>query len=207
MSGRVRSYGGKTADERAAERRARLVAATIDVLAEQGEARTTMTAICAAAGLTERYFYESFAGLDDALLAALDHVCEEIARVAVDALQHTSGAPDVRVNAVMAALVDLVVHSPDRMRVAVIHSSANPRLRARRHELIGDFADLVAREAAELYGDRAWPADRARIHGLLYVAGFAELLAAWLSGDVDLSPDDLVETAGALFTAVSRRAD
>jgi AcrR family transcriptional regulator len=205
VSGRVRSYGGKTADERAAERRARLVAATAQVLAEQGEARTTMTAICASAGLTERYFYESFAGLDDALLAALDSVCEEIAGVAVEALRGTSGPPDVRVNAVMAALVDLVVRSPERMRVAVIHSSANPRLRARRHELIGDFADLVAREAAQLYGDQAWPPDRARIHGLLYVAGFAELLAAWLSGDVDLAPDDLVETAGALFTAVSRR--
>jgi AcrR family transcriptional regulator len=205
VSGRVRSYGGMTADERAAERRARLVAATAQVLAEQGEARTTMTAICASAGLTERYFYESFAGLDDALLAALDSVCEEIAGVAVEALRGTSGPPDVRVNAVMAALVDLVVRSPERMRVAVIHSSANPRLRARRHELIGDFADLVAREAAQLYGDQAWPPDRARIHGLLYVAGFAELLAAWLSGDVDLAPDDLVETAGALFTAVSRR--
>lgn len=207
MSNKVRSYGGKTAGERAAERRTRLVAATVDVLAEHGEARTTMTAICAAAGLTERYFYESFASLDDALLAALDNVCEEITRVVVEALSATSGPPDERVNAVMAALVDLVVRSPDRMRIAVIHSSANPRLRARRHELIRDFADLVAREAAELYGDRAWPPERARIHGLLYVAGFAELLAAWLSGDVDLSPDDLVETAGALFSAVSRRAD
>lgn len=203
----MRSYGGKTAGERTAERRARLVAATVDVLAEQGEARTTMTAICAAAGLTERYFYESFSTLDDALLAALDSVCEEITQVVVDALATTTGPPDERVNAVMGALVALVVRSPDRMRVAVIHSSANPRLRTRRHELIGDFAGLVAREAAELYGDRAWPADRARIHGLLYVAGFAELLAAWLSGDVDLAPDDLVETAGALFTAVSRRAD
>lgn len=205
MDGPARSYGGKTADERTAERRARLVAATVEVLAQQGEARTTMTAVCAAAGLTERYFYESFASLDDALLAALDDVCEEIADLAVSTLEATTGSPDVRLNAVMAAFVDLVVRAPDRARVAVIHSSANPRLRARRHELIGAFADLVAREAAELYGEQAWPPDRARIHGLVYIAGFAELVASWLTGDVSLTADELVETAGSLFAAVTRR--
>ena len=82
MSAPVRSYGGKTAEERAQDRRARLVDATIALLAEHGEAGTTMTAICARAGLTERYFYESFAHREDALLAALDHVCEQIAAAA-----------------------------------------------------------------------------------------------------------------------------
>lgn len=205
MSG-VRSYGGKTGAQRAAERRARLVDATIEVLAAQGESRTTMTAICAAAGLTERYFYESFANLDEALLAALDSVCEEIAGLAVRTLEATSGSPDARVTAVMAAFADLVVSSPAKLRVAVINSNANPRLRARRHELIGSFADLVAREAAELYGEDAWPPDRARIHGLLYVAGFAELVATWLDGGVTLSVDELIETATVLFAAVTRRA-
>lgn len=205
--GTVRSYGGKTADERAAARRDRLVAATIEVLAAQGEARITMTAVCAAAGLTERYFYESFASLDDAMLAALDNVCDEIAALAVNTLENTSGPAQARVHAMMTAFVDLVTQSPARVSVAVIHSVANPRLRARRTELIAMFADLVAREAAELYGDRAWPPDRARIHGLLYIAGFAELVASWLNGDVALSADELVETAGGLFAAVSRRAD
>lgn len=205
--GTVRSYGGKTADERAAERRDRLIAATIEVLAAQGEARTTMTAVCAAAGLTERYFYESFASLDDAMLAALDTVCDEIAALAVSTLESTTGPADARVHAMMAAFVDLVDRSPAKVSVAVIHSVANPRLRARRTELIGMFADLVAREAAELYGERAWPPDRARIHGLLYIAGFAELVASWLNGDVAMSADELVETAGGLFEAVSRRGD
>lgn len=205
--GRVRSYGGKTAGERAAERRARLVTATVDVLAEQGEARTTMTAICATAGLTERYFYESFAGLDDALLAALESVCDEIAQTAVATLETAEGTPDARLHAVMASFVDLVVRSPAKIRVAVIHSSANPRLRARRHELVGMFADLVAREAAALYGEDAWPPEQARIHGLVYIAGFAELVASWLTGDVSMSSDELVETAVVLFASLSRRAD
>jgi AcrR family transcriptional regulator len=205
VSGPERSYGGKTASERVADRRIRLVAATIEVLSSSGEAHATMTAICAGAGLTERYFYESFSSLDDALLAALDNVCEEILDLATRVVEETPGSPEVRVHAVMEAFVDLVSHSPARARVAVIHSSANPRLRARRNELLSVFADFVAREAATLYGDQAWPAARARIHGLVYIAGFSELVASWLSGDVELTPAELVETAEGLFAALSRQ--
>ncbi len=205
MSESTRSYGGKTAVERVAERRTRLIEATIEVLAEQGEAHTTMTAVCSAAGLTERYFYESFGSLDDALLAALDSVGEEIMALAIGTSESTLGAPETRVHAVMVAFVDLVERSPAKAKVAVIHSSANPRLRARRHELMGLFADFVGRESADLYGDAAWPADRARIHGLVYIAGLAELVASWLTGDVELSAAELVETAEDLFAAISRR--
>lgn len=201
-----RSYGGKSAAERVSERRQRLVAATIDVLASHGEAHATMTAICSAAGLTERYFYESFTSLDDAMLVALDSVCEEILELATRVIAETSGSPEARVHAVMVAFVRLVHTEPAKVRVAVIHASANPRLRARRTELLRIFADFVAREAAELYGEDAWPAARARVHGLVYIAGFSELVASWLNGDVVLTPDELVETAEGLFAALSRRS-
>ena len=205
MTGRTRNYAGQSAQERAAARRARLVEAAVTVLGEQGESRTTMTAICAEAGLTERYFYESFTGRDDALVAALDAVCDEVATAAVSAIEQTSGEPEERVDAAIAAVVGLVVRSPARGRVAVVESAANPRLRRRRHELVGVFADLVAREAAELYGDRAWPPERVRLHGLVLVAGFAELVAAWLAGELAVGEDELARLGSDLFTAVVRR--
>ena len=78
-------YKGLSAAERAAERRARLLEATLSVWADT-EVRTTMTAVCAEAGLSERYFYESFAGLDEALTAVLDGVAGEIEAVRVRAV-------------------------------------------------------------------------------------------------------------------------
>jgi AcrR family transcriptional regulator len=200
----VRSYGGKSAEARAEDRRARLVEATITVLAAQGAA-TTMTAICAEAGLTERYFYESFAHRDDALLAALDAVCEEIAARALTALEDGPGTPEERVHAMLAWFVEWVGRERDRGLVAVVQASATPRLRARRHELLGTFADLVALESTRLYGEHAWPPDRARLQGLVYIAGFAELLAAWLLGEIDLTPDELATTGSDLFLALGRR--
>src|SRR6478735_7194788 len=180
VSAPVRSYGGKSAEERAEDRRLRLVEATITVLAEQGGA-TTMTAICAEAGLTERYFYESFAHRDDALLAALDAVCEEIAARALATLEESSGTPEERVQAMMTWFVDWVGRERDRGLVAVVQ------------------------ESTRLYGEHAWPPDRARLQGLVYIAGFAELLAAWLLDELALTADELATTATDLFLALSRR--
>ena len=55
------------------------------------------------------------------------------------------------------------------------------------------------------FGTPGNPADRARVHGLVYIAGFAELLASWLTDDVDLTAAQLVEAAEDLFAAMSRR--
>ena len=55
-----RRYGGLTAEERRAERRARLVRAATEIWVAEGWAAVSMRAVCARAGLTDRYFYEEF---------------------------------------------------------------------------------------------------------------------------------------------------
>lgn len=204
MGAPARSYGGRSAQERAEDRRARLVDAAIAVLATQGE-RATMTAICQQAGLTERYFYENFANRDAALVAALEHVSDEISRDAVRVLQETPGTVEERVLAMTRAFAHWAVAHPDRAHVAVVDANTIGVLRARRDELVASFAETTAREAAWLYGDLAWPADRARIQGVVFIGGLAELVASWLSGAVVLDPDDLAEVVADLFVSLSRR--
>src|SRR3546814_17551813 len=122
-----------------------------------------MTAICAEASLTERYFYESFRNRDEALMAALDQVCNEIAAAALAAVEQTDGDPGVRSRAAIRAFVDLVVADPARGRVAVIESTSTPALRARRHELVDWFAELVAQETATQDGETAWTTKHATL--------------------------------------------
>jgi len=64
----ARPYGGLAMAERVAARRARFVEAGIELFGTQGFRAATVRGICAAAGLTDRYFYESFPTLE-ALLA------------------------------------------------------------------------------------------------------------------------------------------
>ncbi len=66
----ARSYGGLAMEERVAARRARFIEAGVELFGTQGFRGATVRGICAAAGLTDRYFYESFASME-ALLAAV----------------------------------------------------------------------------------------------------------------------------------------
>jgi AcrR family transcriptional regulator len=59
----TRPYGGVKAEARREERRQRLLAAGLEVFGHQGYHHTTVRDVCLAAGLTERYFYESFKSL------------------------------------------------------------------------------------------------------------------------------------------------
>src|SRR5581483_1962254 len=82
----TRVYGGVDAVERRAARRARLIGAALDLLGTDGWQATTVRAICARAGLTARYFYESFADRDELLLAVFDEIAQEAAAVVLDAV-------------------------------------------------------------------------------------------------------------------------
>ena len=64
----ARSYGGLALEDRVAARRARFIEAGTELFGTQGFRGATVRGICAAAGLTDRYFYESFPTLE-ALLA------------------------------------------------------------------------------------------------------------------------------------------
>jgi AcrR family transcriptional regulator len=67
-----RVYGGVHADLRETGRRKKLLGAGLEAFGTQGYARTNIKTICRLAGLTERYFYESFGSKED-LLSALYH--------------------------------------------------------------------------------------------------------------------------------------
>ncbi|KRA38302.1 MULTISPECIES: TetR/AcrR family transcriptional regulator [unclassified Nocardioides] len=190
------TYRGVSAQDRAAERRVRLLEATLSVWADR-ETRTTMTAVCSAAGLSERYFYESFTGLDEAQRAVLEDVATEIETTALAAAAAAADdEPGQRIRAAVAAFVDLLLADPRKGRVAIIEAGAMPALRSRRTELLRHFAHLAADQAHEMHGQRRREDELA---GLLFIGGVAEVVTAWLDGTLDASADELVETASRAF--------
>ena len=103
MSRAVRPYRGATAEERQANRRARLLSACLDVVGEVGVLGVTVDAACARAGLTKRYFYETFADRDAALEAVTDDVYGGLHTSIVSALRRAEG--DARARAATAVEV------------------------------------------------------------------------------------------------------
>lgn len=191
-------YRGVSAEDRAAERRERLLAATLAVWADPG-ARTTMTAVCAEAGLSERYFYESFRSLDDALTAVLDGIAVEFEQAREAAAAAAADDPALAVQVAIESFVQLLVDDPRKGRVAIIEANALPQLRARRTALLRHFAHLAAESAAELLGARAADPLNDEISGLIFIGGMAELVTAWLQGALEATPTELVDAASRSF--------
>lgn len=205
MSESARQYGGVSAQERRAVRRERLLEAGLRLFGAPGGERVTMTAICAEAGLTERYFYESFRDRDELLLEVIERVAGEVRDTTVAVLAGVEGDAGARARAAIAAFVDILTTDPRKGHVAMVASAAAEPFRTRRSELLRRFARLVAEESKLLYGDRAWSSPHDEVTALLFVGGLAELLTAWLSGDIEVPPDMIVDAATHQFTATAHR--
>jgi AcrR family transcriptional regulator len=72
-----RIYGGVDASLREEDRRKKLIEAGLSAFGTKGYARTNIKTICKLAGLTERYFYESFKHKEDLLCAIYQELIEE----------------------------------------------------------------------------------------------------------------------------------
>ena len=196
-------YKGVSAADRAAERRARLLAAGLTVWADPGT-RTTMTAVCAEAGLTERYFYESFSGLDALLEAVMDEIAAEIEQRSRAAAEAAGDDPVDRVHASVRAFMELLLDDPRKGRVAIVESVAVPALRRRRTELLRHLAHQSAIESRKLLGSPGRSAAEDEIGGMLFIGGMAELITAWLDGTLTASTEEIVEAASRALLAIYR---
>lgn len=71
-----RIYGGRSAADRRAERRERLMAAGLDLFGTDGYAVSSIEKLCAAAAVSTRNFYEEFPSREALLMAIHDDVLE-----------------------------------------------------------------------------------------------------------------------------------
>ncbi|WP_024795493.1 TetR/AcrR family transcriptional regulator [Tomitella biformata] len=200
MTSSPRPYRGVSAQDRQSARRRQLLDAALEIVGTRGAERATMTAICVQAGLTERYFYESFSARDGLLLALVDEIAEQVRAAVLAALRETEGDAEARARAAFSAFAALLTEDPRKGRAAIIESSTLPALRQRRHELFGDFAALVVTQAQALFGPAALPAPQDEIGALLLVGGLGELLTAWLQDETSAEVEDIVDTATRWFT-------
>jgi AcrR family transcriptional regulator len=82
-----RAYGGRSAADRRAERRQRLMNAGLDLFGSEGYAATSIERLCSHAGVSTRNFYEEFASREDLLMRLHDSIIERAVRAVLAALE------------------------------------------------------------------------------------------------------------------------
>lgn len=185
----ARPYRGVDAVDRLAQRRRRLLEAGLDLLGSESDAADlTVRTICNRAGLTLRYFYESFSDKDEFVAAVFDWVLGDLAATTQAAV---SAAPLRERN--RAGMANLVRAIADDARIGrfLVGSRANSVLARRQAETGAILAMLYGQNVTEALGIEQTERGKATAH--FAVGGVVQMLSTWLAGDIDLSADDLVD--------------
>ncbi|WP_330183236.1 TetR/AcrR family transcriptional regulator [Nocardia sp. NBC_01503] len=195
-----RTYGGISAAERRAQRRTALLDAALDILGSQGLDKLTVSALCAGAGLNERYYYENFDSRDAVLSALFDTVSEELATAVITAVQTAPDTPRAKAHAAITAGIELLTDDPRKAHVALIVSSATPELRTRTVHTTRAFANLVAAEGIDFYGlTEVDPDPVISFRATYLVGGLVQTLTAWRQGDLPLTRAELIDHTTDVF--------
>lgn len=118
----ARKYRGSSAEDRRLQRRQRLLAAACRVFGTRGYHSTTVKAVCEAAGLTERYFYESFANSEALFLALYKEVSvKALERIRI-AGESAGKDPAAQARAMLAAYYANLPDNPASSRVYVVEA-------------------------------------------------------------------------------------
>ena len=144
-----RHYGGHSTEERRLARRERLIEAAIRVYGEVGYRNATVKAVCEAAGLTERYFYESFANSEALLIAAFDTVSHRLIDCLEAIRKEHAGGADERGHAVLRAYYQALKDDPVGARLFVVEiARVGPAVDEVGAALLREFGELLSRTLA-----------------------------------------------------------
>ncbi|MDB5433448.1 MAG: transcriptional regulator, TetR family [Caulobacter sp.] len=145
----ARRYKGASLDQRRLERRGQLIEAAIGVYGERGYRNATVKSVCQAAGLTERYFYESFANSEALLGAAFAQVMIHLLARMTEAAEAAGTDPLARARATLMAYYTVLRESPQGARVFLVEIfGVSPEVDALLRKALKDMAGvLLHREA------------------------------------------------------------
>lgn len=176
---RSRRWSGVPLEDRQVLRRDELIAAGVQSLGGESGPAVTVRAVCREAGLTERYFYESFTDRDEFVRAVYDDVCTR----AMSALM-SAATPREAVEQFVALMVD----DPVRGRVLLLAPAVEPVLVRSGAEWMPSFIELLQGKLTQI-SDPV----RQKMVATSLIGGLTALFTAYLDGRLAASREQFID--------------
>jgi AcrR family transcriptional regulator len=191
----VRPYRGVSAQNRIATRRSQLLDAGLELFGTRGISAVGVGDVCIEAGLTKRYFYESFQSIDELAEAVLERIRADLRdRVAPAIIE--GGPGDIR--PAVDAYVRAVTEDPRILRLLAFETSTGPLARHRE-----DFATNAVEAWFTLSGHQVADPDRTRLRAYAFVGASTQIGLAWARGELSLSIETLIDELVDLFDSLA----
>jgi AcrR family transcriptional regulator len=185
-----RPYRGLGPDERRAQRRARLIEAAVAVYGERGYRHATVKAVCEEAGLTERYFYESFSNSEELLIAAFNAATFGVFEEVKAAAQDAGKSREARSRAMLQTYFSALQREPRSARVFLVE------IRGVSREVDKAFdAALreIGRQVAQVVAPPSQQDDELLQAGV--IGGIIHIALRWIEQGYEPSLDQVTDTA------------
>ncbi|HET9123934.1 MAG TPA: TetR/AcrR family transcriptional regulator [Solirubrobacteraceae bacterium] len=194
-----RRYGGRTADERRAERRSRLLEAGHELFGTRGYAASTIEAVCAEASLNARYFYEQFRHREELLHAVYTRQAHRV----LDAVRNEMAGesdPARRLEAALRAFVQAMLLDERGMRIVYLEAvGVSATLEEERRRVGEAYVQVLSREASRLPRLATVGAQERRAIVIALMGATDGLVCDWLASEQRPPASSIVERLLAIF--------
>lgn len=195
----ARPYRGVEATERLATRRTQLLAAGLDLIGAPDEPELTVRSVCQRAGLSARYFYESFSDKDELVASVYDWVIAKLA-AGIQAAAATGSALE-QARAGMGVVVRTVADDARIGRLVFSTKLANAVVMRKRAESSALFALISGRHVIDML--QAPENEHVKAAAHFAVGGVGQTLTAWLDGEVKMTPDELADHLASMLVELT----
>ena len=203
-----RIYGGVKANLREEERRKKLIEAGLEAFGTRGYAKTNIKMICGVAGLTERYFYESFRHKEDLLCAVYRELINEGQRDSMAALEDSNGFPLETALRALKMFYQRFQQDPRRAQIQLFEIlGVSQNIDREYHNAMRLLADMV-----RLFLCKVFPHIHEEILNRSMIptglAGSIIMIAhEWVLGGFVTPLDDIISQCTDLFVAVGKHIE
>lgn len=201
-----RNYRGATGEERVARRRAALIDAGIEVFGSTGFRASSVDEVCAVAGLTKRYFYESFSDREDLLIASYRAASDALLATLATTVDMPAATVEERVDAFVRTLFDVCHSQPQMARVLLLEIvGVSDRITEAHRASTDRYIDLVLQIGSDLAPLNDLNERTRYLLGASLVGAALQLLREWVLLDFATDREEQIDVMRFITVAVIER--
>ena len=207
MNQASRTYGGRTREERDADRRERMRASALALFGDEGYAAVPIERLCSHAKVSTRHFYQLYESKEDVLLDVYDRISGAAVAAVAESIEATAGAPIAdRLRDGVRAYLAPILAEPLLARIAFVEIvGVSPRVEQKRLALRASVVDLLEEEGRRAV-ERGEIDDRDfRFVGLAFSGAVNTVVLDWALAPDHAAAEALGQQLGDLLVTLALR--
>ena len=199
-----RSYGGISPEERRQQRRERLIEAGIEAFGTRGFHAVTVREICNEAQLTERYFYESFSGLEKLFAAVYARIGLELKQATLAVLGRAGAQPIELAEAALRVFFEYVRKDPRRARILLVEAvGIDADIHRLAYQAARDYTELMRGFFDVLFPEAAAAGFRPELLSAGLIGSNIHIATHWVQDGFRTPIDEVLYSAMAVYNAMN----